>query len=221
MDIKYLGHASFFIKTKTARVVTDPFDPVMVGLKFPKVEADIVTISHHHQDHDCVNPFLSQNNIQSPLIIDLPGEFEKLGIRVTGYQSYHDKKKGEERGENILYKIEVEGISILHCGDLGLVLDDNFLETIGDIHILMVPVGGFYTIDATEAVELVKKIEPSIVIPMHYNHPKLNQKFFGQLSPVSEFLKKFGAENQPPIAKLSIRKEELEEEMKIVQLEIS
>ncbi len=94
MDIKYLGHASFFIKTKTARVVTDPFDPVMVGLKFPKVEADIVTISHHHQDHDCVNPFLSQNNIQSPLIIDLPGEFEKLGIRVTGYQSYHDKKRG-------------------------------------------------------------------------------------------------------------------------------
>lgn len=220
MDIKYLGHASFYIKTKTARVVTDPFDPEMVGLKFPKVEADIVTVSHQHQDHNFVKPFQQQSeDISSPLIIDLPGEFEKQKVRITGYQSYHDKKKGQERGENTLYKIEAEGISLLHCGDLGVVPEESFLEGVGDIDVLLVPVGGVYTIDASEAVELVKKIEPSIVIPMHYNHPKLNQKIFGQLAPVTEFLKKFGAENQTPLPKLTVKKEEMEEEMKIIQLE--
>lgn len=215
MEIKYLGHASFFIKTKTARIVTDPFDPAMVGLKFPSVDADIVTVSHHHQDHNFTKPFVSS------LIIDLPGEFEKQGVRLTGYQSYHDKKKGAERGENILYKIEAEGISLLHCGDLGVVPEEGFLEVIGEVDVLFVPVGGFYTIDFVEAAELVKKIEPSIVIPMHYNHPKLNQEIFGKLASVTEFLKKFGVENQAPLPKLTIRKEEMEEEMKIVQLGIS
>ena len=215
MDIKYLGHSSFFIKTKTARLITDPFAPEMVGLKFPKVEADIITVSHHHQDHDFIAPF------SSSLIIDIPGEFENLGVRITGYQSYHDKKKGGERGENILYKIESEGVSVLHCGDLGVIPEESFLETISDVDVLMLPVGGVYTIDADEAAQLVKKIEPSIVIPMHYNHPKLNQKVFGQLVPVSEFLKKFGVENQTPLSKLTVKKEEMGEEMKVVVLEIN
>lgn len=222
MDIKYLGHASFFIKTKTARVVTDPFDPAMVGIKFPKVEADIVTISHHHQDHDFIKPFPPPtSNLQAPLIIDLPGEFEKAGVRITGYQSYHDKKRGTERGENILYKIEAEGISLLHCGDLGVIPEESFLDTIGEVDVLLVPVGGVYTIDADEATQLVKKIEPSIVIPMHYNHPKLNQKIFGQLAPVSEFLKKFGVENLTPIPRLTVKKEEMEVEMKVIVLDIN
>ncbi len=222
MDIKYLGHASFFIKTKTARLVTDPFDPQMVGLKFPKVEADIVTVSHHHQDHDFIKPFqLSIADKPSLFIVDLPGEYEKLGVRITGYQSYHDTKKGAERGENIIYKIEVEGISLLHCGDLGFVPEDSFFETLGEIHILFVPVGGFYTIDSTKAAELVKKIEPSIVIPMHYKHPKINQNIFGQLTGVEEFLRKFGLEKISPISKLVVKKEELQEELKIIVMEPS
>ncbi len=217
MDIKYLGHASFYIKTKTARLVTDPFDPAMTGFPLPKIEADIVTISHYHQDHNFIKPFQSEAaSHQPPLIIDFPGEFEKLAVRITGYRTYHDKKKGEERGENIVYKIETEGISLLHCGDLGLVPDDAFLDNVGDVDILFVPVGGFYTINAAEAAELVRKIDPSIVIPMHYNHPKLNQKIFGQLLPVLEFLKKFDVEEQMPLSKLTVKKETLGEEMKIV-----
>ena len=215
MEIKYLGHASFLIKTKTAKIVTDPYDPEMVGLKFPKTEADIVTVSHHHLDHDRANLVMG-----APLIIDMPGEFEKMGMRVFGFQSYHDKTKGSERGENILYKFEAEGISILHCGDLGVIPEESFLETIGEVDILMVPVGGFYTIDSDEAVQLVKKTEPAIVIPMHYNHPKLNQKNFGQLTEVNEFTKKFGIENLAPIPKLIYKKEEMEQEMKVVVLEI-
>lgn len=216
MDIKYLGHSSFFIKTKDAKLVTDPFDPKMVGLRFPKTEADIVTVSHQHQDHNNTQAFDT-----NPLILDMAGEYEKKGLRVFGYQTYHDKKKGAERGENIAYKFEGDEVTVLHCGDLGLVWDDSFIEQIGDVDILLVPVGGFYTIDFNEAVELVKKIEPSIVIPMHYGNPKLNPEVFGKLSPVEEFLKKIGAENVTPIPKLSVKKEELQaEEMKVVVMEI-
>ncbi len=219
MEIKYLGHASFLIKTKTAKLVTDPYDSEMVGLKFPKTEADIVTVSHNHKDHNQVKNVSGINGVE-PLIIDMAGEFEKIGVRVFGFQSFHDKTKGSERGENILYKIEAEGISVLHCGDLGVIPEESFLETIGEVDILMVPVGGFYTIDAEEAAQLVRKIEPSIVIPMHYNHSRLNQKKFGQLTVVSEFTKKFGIENLIPIPKLIYKKEEMEQEMKVVVLEI-
>jgi L-ascorbate metabolism protein UlaG (beta-lactamase superfamily) len=220
MEIKYLGHSSFLIKSKTAKVVTDPYDSEMLGMKFPKTEADIITVSHHHHDHDRVDAVSLAPTGTAPLIIDMPGEFEKLGIRIFGYRSYHDDKNGEERGENILYKIDVEGISVLHCGDLGYVPDDNFLDNIGDVDILLVPTGGFYTIDSNQATELVKKIEPSIVIPMHYNHDKLNQKNFDKLSPVEEFTKKFGIEKPVPQPKLVYKREEGEEEMKVVVLEI-
>ncbi|MEK7633826.1 MAG: MBL fold metallo-hydrolase [Patescibacteria group bacterium] len=215
MEIKYLGHSSFLIKTKTAKIVTDPYDQEMVGIKFPKTEADIVTVSHHHLDHDRANLVMG-----APLIIDMPGEFEKMSVRIFGFQSFHDKTGGSERGENILYKFESEGISVLHCGDLGVIPEESFLELIGEVDILMVPVGGFYTIDSEEAVQLVKKVEPSVVIPMHYNHPKLNQKNFSQLAAVNEFTKKFGIENLTPIPKLVYKKEEIEQEMKVVVLEI-
>src|SRR5450830_164474 len=219
MEIKYLGHSSFLIKTKTAKVVTDPYDPEMVGLKFPKTEADVVTVSHSHKDHNQIKNVSGINGVD-PLIIDMPGEFEKMGVRIFGFQSYHDKTKGSERGENILYKFEAEGLSVLHCGDLGVIPEESFLETIGEVDILMVPVGGFYTIDADEAFQLVKRIEPAIVIPMHYNHSKLDQKNFNQLTGVNEFTKKFGLDNPIPLPKLVYKKEEIEQEMKVVVLEI-
>ena len=219
MEIKYLGHASFLIKSREVRLVTDPYDP-NIGLKFPKVEADVVTVSHAHDDHSRAN-LVGKPAEREQLIVDMPGEFEKLGTRIFGYKSYHDKTQGKDRGEVVMFKIEMEGMSVLHCGDLGYVPDDAFLDGIGEVDVLLVPVGGFYTINADEATELIKKIEPSIAIPMHYNHPKLNQKVFGQVAPLSEFLKKFGLESLPPVPKLVVRKEELEQEMKIVVMEIT
>ncbi len=112
-------------------------------------------------------------------------------------------------------------MSILHCGDLGFIPEDSYIDLIGDVDILMVPVGGNYTLDGAEATELIKKIEPSIVLPMHFDHPKLDPKYCGGLAPISEFLKKFGVDSIPPLQKLIVRKEELEQEMKIVTLEIS
>lgn len=215
MEIKYLGHSSFFIKTDKTRVLMDPFDPKFIGLKFAKTEADIVTVSHQHQDHNYLAVIGGE-----PLVIDLPGEFEKNGVRVFGFKSYHDKKKGEERGDNIIFKIKSEGIDILHCGDLGFVPDDDFIDQLGTIDILMVPVGGFYTIDSTEAVELVKKIEPSITIPMHYGHDKLSPDLASKLAPLNEFLKKMDHENLAPIPKLVVKKDQLQEEMKVITLEV-
>lgn len=210
MEIKYLGHSSFLIKTKEAKLVTDPYDPKMIGVKFPKVEADIVTVSHDHKDHNQTQLVVAPEGGER-LIIDLPGEFEKKGIRVFGFSSFHDDKKGEERGENILYKIEGDGVSVLHCGDLGFVPDDSFVDLVGSVDVLMIPVGGVYTIDADQAAAFIKKIEPSIVIPMHYGWEKL--------APVSDFLKKMGVEKITPVPKLLVKPEELEEELKVVLLE--
>ena len=219
MEIKYLGHSAFLIKTKTARIVTDPYDSEMVGLKFPKTEADIITVSHHHKDH---NQFKNVSGIgdANPLMIDMPGEFEKMGVRIFGFQSFHDKTQGSERGENIMYKFESEGISVLHCGDLGVIPEESFLETIGEVDILLVPAGGFYTIDSDEAVSLVKKIEPKIVIPMHYKTEKSSVYSESKLTAVSEFTKKFGLDNAVPLPKLFYKKEEIEQEMKVIVLEI-
>lgn len=211
MEIKYIGHSSFQIKTKTARVVTDPFDGKMVGMRYPKTEADIVTVSHHHHDHDMVNQIEG-----NPLVLDWPGQFEKMGVRMWGFQTFHDNKKGEERGKNIMYKFESEQISVLHCGDLGTIPDDSVLDEVGETDILLVPVGGTYTLDSGEAVELIKKIEPSIVIPMHFGFPDGAMK---ELTPLSEFLKKIGAESVVPLEKLVVKKEDLLDlEMKVVVL---
>ncbi|OGK38263.1 hypothetical protein A3F03_04460 [Candidatus Roizmanbacteria bacterium RIFCSPHIGHO2_12_FULL_41_11] len=214
MEIRYLGHSSFLIKAKTARIVTDPFDPKMVGLKFPKTEADIVTISHHHHDHDYVAGVGG-----NPLILDWPGEFEKMDVRIFGYQSFHDKQGGQERGEVVIYKIETEGLSVLHAGDLGMIPDDDFIESLGDVDILMLPVGGFYTIDASEGAKLARKIEPSIIIPMHFSTPGLSPDLAGKLAPVGDFMKEMNGESFTPQDKLVIKKEDLAEEgMKVIVL---
>jgi L-ascorbate metabolism protein UlaG (beta-lactamase superfamily) len=210
MELKYLGHSSFLIKSKDGKLVTDPFDS-SIGIPFPKTDADVVTISHSHPDHANLKGISGE-----PLVVDWPGEYEKKGIRIFGYGWYHDDKKGEERGENILYKIDVDDISILHAGDLGSIPPDSFIDEIGTVDILLVPVGGSYTVDAKTAMDFAKKIDPSIVVPMHFNNDKLNQETFGKLSGVDEFLKQFGTSPEP-VEKLTLKKGDLgEEDMKVV-----
>jgi len=217
MNIKYFGHSSFLIKTKGASLVTDPYDSKMVGMHFPKTDANIVTISHHHNDHDSLEQIKGE-----PLVIDWPGEYEKMGIRVIGFQNYHDKSQGKERGENILFKIESENITVLHCGDLGVIPDQKFIDDLGDIDILLIPVGGHFTINSSEAKEFAHMIEPSIIIPMHYNHKEINQNNFKDLSPVDEFLNKFGVEKKQPIDTLNFKKEDIiNEEEKIIVMKIT
>lgn len=197
MDIIYLGHSAFKISGKNGTVVTDPFDPEMVGLKFPSVKADLVTISHDHKDHN-----RSDLVEGSRKVISGPGEYEVGGISIIGIGSYHDDKKGVERGKNTMYVIEMDSLRIAHLGDLGHKLTEEAVNKLGDIDILMVPVGGVFTIDAAGAVDVTRAIEPNIIIPMHYKMDGMNDSFTG-LSPVDDFVKAIGT-NKEELSQLKI-----------------
>lgn len=213
MDITYLGHSSFKIKTKTATIVTDPYSSEMVGFKFPKTEADVVTISHGHSDHNCLEAISG-----SPLVIDIPGEYETKGIYIFGFSAAHDNKAGEERGQNNIYVIESEGLRIAHLGDLGAAPSGKIMEEISGVDVLMIPVGGVATIGPKEASDLVVKIEPLIVIPMHYKAEGIGETF-KDFAPVADFLSEMGADKVEVLDKLSISKDKLPEETKVVVLE--
>lgn len=214
MDITYLGHSSFKIKTKTATIVTDPYDSDSVGFKFPKTEADIITISHSHKDH---------NNLEAvsgtPFVIDMPGEYETKGVYVFGYSSFHDPKGGEERGRNAIYIIETEDLRIAHLGDLGVAPSIEVMEEISGVDVLMIPVGGVATIGPKEAVELITKIEPRIVIPMHFRAEGIGETF-KDFAPVDDFLSEMGADKPEVLDKLSLSKDKLPGEIKVILLEI-
>lgn len=215
MDIYYLGHSSLKIRGKNAVIVTDPFDETMVGMKFPKhTTCDIVTVSHSHDDHNCIKVIEG-----APYVIQGPGEYEVKGAAVTGIATYHDNQKGAQRGKNTMYRIEIDGVTILHAGDLGHPLADDDLEHIGNIDIFFVPVGGVYTIDAKQAAAMVHEVDPAIVIPIHYGRPELNQKTFGKLLGIDVFLKEMGKQEMLAQSKLSITKDKLPEEMHVVVLE--
>jgi L-ascorbate metabolism protein UlaG (beta-lactamase superfamily) len=213
MDITFLGHSSFRLKGKTATVVTDPFDPEVVGLKFPKVTADIVTVSHQHEDHNQADLVKGVKRLVSG-----PGEYEIMGVSIIGIPTFHDEKKGAKRGKNTIYVYEMDGLRLVHLGDLGHKLHEKILEKIGDIDILMVPVGGEYTIGPTEAVEVARAIEPKMVIPMHYQMPGLNPATFAKLSSTKPFLAEIGLLVEKT-DKLSVKKENIGEESKVILLE--
>jgi len=215
MDIKYLGHSSFQIRTKNAKIVTDPFDPEYTGLPFAKTEADILTISHDHRDHNFKDGIKGE-----PLVLDWPGEFEKNGVRINGYDSFHDANGGTERGDNVMYKFEADGFSVLHLGDLGHLLSEDKIEMIGEVDVLLIPVGGKYTINPIEAVKTINKIEPRIIIPMHYGNIGLKQDIFGELLELQVFLKEIGASDVVPVDKLTLKQEDATDNVQVVVLNI-
>lgn len=212
MEITYLGHSSFKIRGKLATIVTDPYDNDFTGLKFPKhVSADIVSISHDHKDHN------EKSQIEGEFITVVgPGEYEIKGVGIIGLAVFHDSKNGQERGRNTIYRFDIDGLTIVHLGDLGHILDAEEIEHLDGVDILMVPVGGTATIDTHQAAEIIKEIEPSIVIPMHYGRPDLK---FKDLRPVEDFLKEIGKEGVAPQPKLVITKDKLPEELQVVVLE--
>src|SRR3989344_1314972 len=174
MEITHIGHASFRLRGKKAILITDPYDPAMVGLKFPKTEADIVTISHPHGDHNYKEGISGEKLI----IIEGPGEYEVKSVKIIGIPTYHDEVRGGERGKNTIYRIDMDEISIAHLGDLGHKLDDTTIEVLNRIDVLMIPVGGYYTISSAIAVQVVSQLEPSIIIPMHYLTDRMNKENF-------------------------------------------
>lgn len=216
MQITWQGQSFFTIRAKDkqngeVKIAIDPFDKTL-GLRVSKVEADILLISHPHPDHSNKKAIIG-----TPFLIETPGEYEIKGVSIKGIPAFHDNSEGKERGTVTIYKIEAGGFKICHLSDLGQKeLTPEQLEELGEIDILMIPVGGVYTIDAKEAATVVSQIEPKIVIPMHYKIPKLKFKF----ESVEKFLKVMGVEDIEPQKKLKIKLKDLpKEETEIVVLE--
>ena len=163
MKIEYLGHSCFRLTESTGTsVVCDPYDS-SIGYNMPKVAADAVTSSHRHYDHD--NTGAVSGN---PIIIDSECNYDLHGVQISAVKSFHDGQRGKLRGENLIFKFRMDGIDICHLGDLGEACSSELIELLLPVDVLLIPVGGNYTIDAEMAKEYVDRLMPDAVIPMHY-----------------------------------------------------
>jgi len=199
MEITWLGHSCFKIKGSNATTITDPYSPD-IGYSLGKPTAHIVIVSHKHPGHAYVQGIGGE-----PKAITSPGEYEIKGTLIIGIPSFHDNQRGEDRGKNTIYLLEVDEVAICHLGDLGHVLSNDQIEEIGNVDVLMLPVGGVSTINAPMAAEVIRQLEPKIILPMHYQTPALNR----QLDPVDRFLKEIGITADEPKPKLSVTKSNL------------
>lgn len=180
MKIRFIGHSCFLIEIGGLKVMTDPFDE-SVPYKFPeKEEVDIVTISHDHFDHNAVN----RVKVRKEVLKD-PVDKTIDGVKFKSKSFFHDEEGGRRRGKNAIFLIEGEDFKIVHLGDLGHVPEEKELEIFKNPYFLMVPVGGYYTIDSKKADKIIEILNPLITIPMHYKTGKLDFP----IATVEEFLK--------------------------------
>jgi L-ascorbate metabolism protein UlaG (beta-lactamase superfamily) len=209
VDVTWLGHGCFRLRGKSAAVVNDPYPPTL-GPKLPRLEADLLTISHEHENHA-----FSRAVKEGAFIVAGPGEYEVAGVVVNGLPTYHDGAGGAEHGHNTVYVIELDEVRVCHLGDLGHGLDDTMLGAIGNVDLLLVPVGGGRALDAARAAEVVRQVEPRVVVPMHYALPAIKK----ELAPVERFLQEMGVEAAEAQPKLSIQSSSGEGETRVVLLE--
>lgn len=187
MKIKWLGHSSFVLTESTGiSVVTDPFDPDFVGYGYDKPDVDVVTVSHDHGDHGFLDGVGSYKEV-----FRKPGQYEYNGIHILGVPSFHDDEEGKLRGKNVIFKFRMDGVNICHMGDIGEPCSPELIERLMPVNVLMIPVGGNYTVDAEIAKEYVDRLMPDIVIPMHYKtkHCELD------IDKVDKFLRLFDDES--------------------------
>ncbi len=180
MKIKWLGHVSFLITSDAGtKIITDPYE-TGGGLSYGQIKesADIVTVSHDHADHNNVAAVQG-----SPKVVR--GTVEVKGIKFKGIPTYHDDAGGRQRGKNTIFCFEVDGIRVCHLGDLGHRLNDSQVAELGTVDILLIPVGGFFTIDAKLAGQLCDRLKPKVIIPMHYK----NDRCAFPIAGVEEFLR--------------------------------
>ena len=210
MVITWYGQSCFKLQSGELVGVIDPFSRD-IGLTPPRFKSDFILVTHDHFDHNNV-----ESIPDSPFIINGPGEYEIKGVSVRGVQTFHDSSEGKERGLNTIYMIEIEGIKVCHMGDFGeKALREETLDAMGDVDILLIPVGGTHTIDADEAAKIINQIEPRVVIPMHYKVPGLKVA----IDPVETFLKEMGVKSREAEDRYTIKQKDLPvDDMKIVLL---
>jgi len=199
MEISWLGHSCFRIRGRQATVITDPYPPDL-GYSLGKPTAHVVTVSHQHLGHSYV-----QGISGGPRLVTGPGEYEISGVLITGIATFHDRERGKQRGKNTVYLMEVDEVSVCHLGDLGHVLTAEQVEEIGNVDVLLLPVGGVSTINAPVAAEVVRQLEPKAVVPMHYKTEALSW----ELEPVDRFLKEIGVKEINSQPKLSFTRSSL------------
>ncbi len=169
MKIKWLGHSCFLITSeKGTKLITDPY-AVGVGINYAPIKesADVVIVSHDHGDHNNVSAVQGQ-----PQIVKGSGIKNVSGIEFKGIAAYHDRSQGKERGDNTVFCFTVDGIRLCHLGDLGHLLSQEQIASVGNVDILFIPVGGVFTINAAEATQVCTQLRPKVIIPMHFKTPK-------------------------------------------------
>ena len=209
MEITWLGHCCFRIRAKEATVVTDPCDKT-TGYALGRPTADLVTVSIDDPAHNYVSGVAGDARV-----VNGPGEFEIAGASVVGVTTYRDKEKTAAAGRNIAYVIELEDLRICHLGGVGHVPTSDQVEEIGNVDILMVPVGGGDSLDAAPAAETVSLIEPKLVIPMHFKTDVEKHK----LDPIDRFLKEMGAKSTETHAKIAVTRSSLPEATQLLILD--
>ena len=207
MEISWLGHSCFQLRGKNVTLITDPFSPQLEH-SLGKINAPIVTISHNHPGHNFAGGVDGD-----PRIVRGPGEYEISDVLITGVASYHDNKHGQELGRNTIYVIHMDDLIVCHLGDLGHILQEEQLEEVADADVLLIPIGGQHTINATQAAEVISQVEHHIVIPMHYS-PSIGDV----PNPLDKFCREMGIEALNPQPKLSITRSALPAETQVVIL---
>lgn len=212
MLIFYHGHSEFLLESASGfTLITDPFDG-SVGYPMKKYTVDAVTVSHSHGDHNDVTKLEG-----SYAKVDSEGRWMLApDVAVTAVSSFHDDAQGQKRGKNLLMKIEMDGLSVAHLGDLGVKLTEEQVKVLGRVDILMIPVGGFFTIDARQAAQVTAQLNPRMVIPMHYQ-TEVNPGF--PVSDEKEFLRVMQCEDAPRVPLLRVTAGDLQEQPRVAVME--
>jgi L-ascorbate metabolism protein UlaG (beta-lactamase superfamily) len=215
MKIKWYGHSAFLITSdQGAKIMIDPYEPGAFGgqLSYGKIkdQVDIVLTSHDHADHNYTKDLPG-----TPQIVKGSGPKTAKGISMKGISTYHDPSQGSERGSNTIFTLKIDNIQLCHLGDLGHLLSDKELAEIGPVDILLIPVGGFFTIDPKEATRVAEQIKPKILIPMHFKTAKCGFP----IAPVEDFLKGKTNSKRPKASEATFDKATLPQQMEIVVLE--
>ena len=193
----------------------DPYS-AQVGWNFPNTSADIITVSHDHFDHNFVSGVTGTVRRPQPFLITQAGEYEVGGISVFGISTFHDDVQGVNRGKNVVFTVLIDEVRVCHLGDLGHLLTAAQIEDIGEVDVLLCPVGGEFTVDCQTAMKVIHQLEPAIVIPMHYQTAQ-HASDFDKLQSLNAFTQEYGAEPQP-VGKLEVTPSQLPEETELVVL---
>jgi L-ascorbate metabolism protein UlaG (beta-lactamase superfamily) len=214
VEITWLGHSCFRLRDRAATVVTDPYGKDM-GLNLVRVRADIVTVSHDAEDHNYVKGVKGDFQVLAG-----PGEYEVSSVFVTGLELRGDRKSKKDSAStvrNTVFLFEFDDLTVCHLGDLNIVpTQAQVEEALGEVDVLLVPVGGGESLNASQASEVVSLLEPHVVIPMHYHVPGSTIK----LDSVSAFLKEMGLDKIPPQEMLKVSRSGLADETQVMLLEM-